>query len=241
MLPAPPMSCAGWWFTQLWRVLLSARPARHALWTLAYPEPGEVRARPGEGGPALERISGSLQLGTERRCAVTWDWPGEDGMLHTLQALWQPGELVVRPLEWSRRRRPFPTLDAQVGQAPWPLRVPIAVRGWHGQLLEHAEIVAVDEERSYPLQWGPPRGEPRLPVTDLPCTLTGPEREQPESGPTVTLAGLTLPWRIDLDRECWVLWRRFSATALLERLGGAEGACPRHGYGCPWPATGRVR
>ena len=29
MLPAPPSSCSGWWFSQLWRALLAERPERH--------------------------------------------------------------------------------------------------------------------------------------------------------------------------------------------------------------------
>jgi hypothetical protein len=210
------------------------------LWTFTYPEPGEVRARPG-GAATVETIAGSLRRGAERRCAVAWEWPGEDGMLHALQALWQPGDSAVRPLDWQHRRLPLPTLDPRIGQAPWPLRVAIAVRGWHGQLLEHAEIAAGDDERAYRLEWAPPPGEPRLPITDLPCTLAVPDREHPDRVATLTLAGMTLPWRIDLDRETWAIWRRLSAGALLESLGGAEDACPRHGYACPWPATGRVR
>jgi hypothetical protein len=119
--------------------------------------------------------------------------------------------------------------------------VAIAVRGWHGQLLERAEIITSGAEHSYSVQWAPPPGEPRLPITDLPCVLAVPERENPDRALTLTLAGLSLPWRIDLDCETWAIWRRLSGSVLLERLGGPEGACPRHGHTCPWPATGRVR
>lgn len=240
MLPAPPASCAGWWFTQLWRALLQARPPSIMQWSFAYPDHGAVRAHPGD-APTVETIAGSLQRGAEPRCAVAWEWPGEDGMLHAMQAFWQPGAFAVRPLEWQHRRVPLPALDPRLGQAPWPLSVAIAVRGWHGQLLEYAEIAAGDGERSYRLEWASPPGEPRLPITDLPCSLSAPDREHPERAATLTLAGLTLPWRIDLDREVWPVWRRLSGTTLLERLGGPEGACPRHGYACPWPTTGRVR
>lgn len=239
MLPAPPASCAGWWFTQLWRALLHTRPGAHLLWTLNYPEPGEVRSR--LNGAAAERIAGTLHLDSTRRCAVTWEWPGEDGMLHSLQAVWQPGEVVVRPLEWAHRRLPPSAPDPGGGQAPWPLCVAIAARGWHGQFLEHADIAADDGAHSYPVRWPPPPGEPRLPLTDLPCALAVPDREHPDRADTLTLAGLTLPWRIDLDRESWAIWRRFAASALLDRLGGPDGVCPRHGHACPWPATGRAR
>lgn len=239
MLPAPPSSCAGWWFSQLWRALLAHQPERHGNWTLAYPEPGEMRARLRVAGPRFDTIAGSFHEGAERRCIVAWDWPGEDGMQHTVRALWQPGEVVVRPLEWSRLRRPFPRPGGRGEVVPWPLRVHIHARGWHRQLLEKAELEAGDDGHIYPVLWPPPPGEPRLPETELPCALTGLDR-QPDSAPALILAGLPLPWQINLDREAWPVWRRFSAGALLDALGGPGGVCPRHGHSCPWPATGRA-
>jgi hypothetical protein len=207
---------------------------------LAYPEPGTVRAQYGEAATSVEAIAGTLQVAAERRYTVAWDWPGEDGMFHRVRAIWQPGELIVRPLEWLHQRRPFPTPDPRVAPVPWPLNVAITVRGWHDQLLEYAEIVASDAKRSYPVHWPPPHGRLRPPRTDLPCTLATPGREHPESMAALTLAGLTLPWRIDLDRQSWVIWRRFAGAALLDRLGAPAGTCPRHGHSCPWPASGRM-
>ena len=160
-------------------------------------------------------------------------------MLHTLQAAWQLGEVVVRPLDWIRSRQPFPILMSRAGQAPWPLHVCIHVHGWHDQLLERADLEALDGTTSYPIRWEPPLGEPRLPTTELPCTITSYGRRTGEGLPALILAGLTLPWRIDLDRDAWNIWRRLSAGDLLRLLGGPGGACPRHGNLCPWPYTGR--
>ena len=94
MLPAPPSSCAGWWFAQLWRAVLRHRPDRHTIWLVGYPEPGEAVFQP-YGGPetGIETISGALHEGADRHLAVTWEWPGEDGMLHSMRLLWQPGEV----------------------------------------------------------------------------------------------------------------------------------------------------
>lgn len=238
MLPAPPSSCAGWWFAQLWRALLRAQPDRHAIWLIGYPEPGEIRFRP-YGGPeaAIEEIAGTLHEGADRRCAVAWEWPGEDGMLHALRLFWQPGETFVRPIEWMRSRRPLPGPPARSDSIPWPLRVRLYASGWHGQTLERAELEAVDGSRDYPIRWDVPPGEPRLPLTELPCSL---DHRGGEVIPALILAGLTLPWRIDLDREAWAVWRRISAGDLLRQLGGPSGMCPRHGRICPWPITGRI-
>src|SRR5262249_38069862 len=146
MLPAPPSSCAGWWFAQLWRAVLAEQPERHAIWLLRYPEPGEVRMRLSYGGEGsqVEAMAGSLHDGAERRCLLGWDWPGEDGMLHTLRTSWQPGEIHVRPIEWVRLRQPFPASAARPNAVPWPYRVRIRARGWHGQLLDRIELEATD-------------------------------------------------------------------------------------------------
>ena len=240
MLPAPPSSCAGWWFSQLWRVVLATQPASHKTWALAYPEPGAIRARLSAGEPRIEAIAGSYQDGAERRCTVAWEWPGEDGMLHSMHALWQPGEVIARPLEWSRLRRPLSLVAVGLEPTPWPLRVRIYARGWHNQLLDRAEIEATDGGTAVAVRWPPPPGEPRLPETELPCVLTSLDRQQRDGAAALTMAGLTLPWRIDLDHEAWAVWRRFGADALLERLGGSDGLCSRHGRNCPWPATGRT-
>jgi hypothetical protein len=241
MLPAAPSSCAGWWFAQLWQALLRRRPDRHTTWLLSYPEPGELRLRsvvvpstPPEG------IAGAFHEGAERRCMVAWEWPGEDGMFHSLRLLWQPGEVIVRPIDWVRDRQPFPTTTSLPDAVPWPLRVRIRARGWHGQILERAELEAADGARAFPIRWEPPLGEPRLPVTELPCSLTMLDRQGSDGIPALSLAGLTLPWRIDLDRDAWAVWRRLSAGDLLRRLGGPKGICPRHGRPCPWPITGRI-
>lgn len=245
MLPAPPSSCAGWWFAQLWRAMLALTPTEYASWAIRYPDPGEVRLDLRGTGTLMERIAGSYLQGAERRCAVGWDWPGEDGMLHIMWVVWQPGEVIVRPLEWVRQRRPFPLLPGGVADVPWPLRVRITARGWHNQTLERGTIEASDGATAYPVEWAPPPGLPRLPRTDLPCALTtmhqpGMPRGAPDA-PAIALAGLTLPWQIDLDREAWAPWRRLDGSALLASLGGPSGSCPRHGAACPWPATGRTR
>lgn len=240
MLPASPSSCAGWWFSQLWRAALRLRPDRHAGWLISYPDPGEVRLRPyGDQDPRIEQVAGAFYEGADRRVIVQWDWPGEDGMMHSLRLGWQPGEILVRPVDWARLRQPLPVVDARTGDAPWPLRVRIRVRGWHGQLLERTELEATDGSRAFPVRWEPPLGEPRLPETELPCSLTNLDR-QGNISPALILAGLTLPWRIDLDRDAWVVWRRLSAGDLLRTLGGPTIVCPRHGRVCPWPVTGRV-
>lgn len=238
MLPAPPASCAGWWFSHLWRALSARQPATHGSWSLSYPESGEICARL-SGAPArMETIVGSFRDGADRRTAARWERPGEDGMLHETRALWQPGEVIVRPLEWAHMRRPLDALGADA--VPWPLRVRIAVRGWHHQPLERAEIDARDGVVPCPVVWGPPPGELRLPATELPCAIVAPDRRHPDAAPSIVLAGLTLPWHIDLDREAWAIWRRFAAGTLVEALGGLDGHCPRHGRDCPWPATGRT-
>jgi hypothetical protein len=211
------------------------------MWLIGYPEPGEAVFQP-YGGPeaGIETITGALREGADRHLAVTWEWPGEDGMLHSMRLLWQPGEVIVRPIDWVRVRRPFPSAIPRSDAVPWPLRVRIYASGWHGQTLERAELEVVDGAREFPIRWDPPIGEPRLPATDLPCNLTALDRQADDAPTALILAGLTLPWRIDLDRDAWPLWRRLSAGDLLRRLGGPQGACPRHGRLCPWPITGRI-
>jgi hypothetical protein len=118
--------------------------------------------------------------------------------------------------------------------------VSIFAHGWHGQLLEFIDIAAVEGDRAYPINWDPPVGNPRLPRTDLPCALVEEHTAGVAADSQLTLAGLSLPWIIDVDRSSWAIWRRLSGVALLDAVGGAAGACPRHGMHCSWPATGRT-
>ena len=122
---------------------------------------------------------------------------------------------------------------------PWPLRVSLDAHGWHGQTLDRAEIQACDGPIRLPMSWEGPEGEPRPPISDLPCAVTVLGNRAGEGIPALILAGLTLSWRIDLDRDAWAVWRRLSAADLLCRLGGPGGVCPRHGAACPWPLTGQ--
>ncbi|HVC82191.1 MAG TPA: hypothetical protein VNL35_17000 [Chloroflexota bacterium] len=239
MLPPPQSSCAGWWFSRLWRVLLAERPDRHTIWHIEYPGPGEAVLRPfGGPNPLGETLSGILRDEGPRRMMLAWDWPGEDGMRHLLRTAWELGEVVVRPLDWVRGRQPPGDLAAGAGGIPWPLRVRIDAHGWHGQTLERAEIQANDGSTGFPILWEGWHGALRVPATDLPCAITSLGRRAGEGIPALILAGLTLPWRIDIDRDAWTAWRRLAAGDLLDRLGGPGGVCPRHGARCPWPATG---
>jgi len=239
MLPPPQSSCAGWWFSRLWRVLLAERPTRHGIWHIEYPNPGEALLRPfGGPHPLGEALSCILRDNGPGRMLLAWDWPGEDGMRHVLRTAWEVGEVVVRPLDWVRGRQPPGDRAADGPAIPWPLRVRIDAHGWHGQTLERADVQAGDGPTAFPIHWEGPHGEARVPATDLPCALTALTRQAGEKIPALILAGLTLPWRIDIDRDAWAAWRRVSAGELLNQLGGPDGLCPRHGLRCRWPATG---
>jgi hypothetical protein len=208
-------------------------------------------ARLRESEPRLEFFVGDLQeSNAERRCAVSWEWPGDDGNLHTSAVTWQPGETFVRPLTWWRRRRPLPGPAPDSAIPPWPLTVVLDVRGSHGHLLERASIRARKMPTTaellahsgsagteYEVSWTAPWGQYRLPQTDLPCQLSSIAVAAGHHEPALLLAGLTLAWRIDLDREAWFLWRRLGGSELLRALGGGAG-CPEHGMECPWPSKG---
>lgn len=237
MLPPPQSSCAGWWFARLWRALLAQRPERHGIWRIEYPAAGEVLLRPfGGPHPLEETITGALREEGPRRLLLAWEWPGEDGMRHVLRGAWEVGEVVTRALDWVRSRQ-----AVRADAIPWPLRVRVDAHGWHEQTLERAEIQAYDGPTAIPIEWGMPQGEPRAPITTLPAALTTLGRYAGEGVPAIILAGLTLAWRIDLDRDAWAVWQRLSAGELLHQLGGPGGVCPRHGTLCPWPAGGRER
>ena len=239
MLPPPQSSCAGWWLSRLWRELLVQRPDRHAIWHIEYPAPGDALLRPfGGPHPLEETVSGTLRDEGRRRMLLNWEWPGEDGMRHVFRAAWEIGDTVVRPLDWVRNRQPTSGPLGNGNGRPWPLRVRIDAHGWHGQTLERAEIRALDGPAHIPILWDGRQGEPRIPRTELPCVMTALSRRDGETTPAVSLAGLTLPWTIDVDRDAWTVWRRLSAHELLHGLGGPAGQCPRHGKHCPWPTTG---
>jgi hypothetical protein len=239
MLPPPQSSCAGWWFSRLWRALLAQRPERHAIWRIDYPGPEEVLLRPfGGAHPLEEAVGGTLREAEPRRMLLHWEWPGEDGMHHLFRGAWEVGEVVVRPLDWVRSRRPHSDPSGHAAGGPWPLRLRVDAHGWHGQTLERAEIQVEDGLISFPIRWDGRHGEPRTPLTEIPSAITALGRHAGEGPPALILAGLTLPWRIDLDHDAWAVWRRLSADQLLYGLGGPAGACPRHGAHCPWPAAG---
>jgi hypothetical protein len=240
MLPSPPSSCAGWWFAQLWRRVLSERPERIGSWRLTFERAGDVRLVPVTGtGSVTDVVYGHYPLegepgdGIDGPLMVARYWPGEDGMLHTLRLTWHMGEVAVYPATWARTRGEFPE-SSSPDQVPWPHSLPIVAMGRDGQLLDQAMV----EVAGTRLQWRPPVGGPRLPDTDLPCSLVmGDERQAAE----LILAGLPLPWKIDLDREAWPIWRRLDAGAMLSALGGPRATCPLHGVSCSWPLRGRSR
>jgi hypothetical protein len=240
MLPPPQSSCAGWWLSRLWLKLLERRPERHAIWHIEYPAPGEILLRPfGGPHPLQEAVTGMLRDEDRRRMLLNWEWPGEDGMRHTFRGAWEIGDTVTRPLDWVRTRQPSASGSISNGNpGPWPLRVRLDIYGWHGQTLERAEILAADGQTRMPVLWDARQGEPRIPRTELPCAMTALSERDGERVPALSLAGLTLPWRIDVDRDAWPVWRRLSADTLLYELGGPSGQCPRHGSFCPWPTQG---
>lgn len=240
MLPAPPSSCAGWWFAQLWRRLLAERHERIGNWRVSFEKAGELRMVPatanGLGGDVIQGrfpLAGEPGDGVDGPLMVARHWPGEDGMLHMLRLTWHMGEIAVYPAGWGRTRSAWPE-RATADQVPWPHSLPIVALGREGQLLDQIMVEVADSR----LHWGPPPGEPRIPNTDIPCSLVVGDRHRAVE---LILAGLPLAWQIDLDREAWSIWRRLNASEMLSALGGPRGACPRHGMTCPWPATGRSR
>jgi hypothetical protein len=246
MLPAPPSSCSGWWFNQLWRGLLAERPERHGGWRIVYYTGRITRIQiVAERSRGEESIEG-VPRNSEGRLTAAWVWPGEEGMRHSLYLSWQPGEYLVRAMEWVRLR---------VMPSPGPSGVDLAVamsmevfaRAWHNQLLDQIGLAieqvigeGKDLRVRLPIEWTAPFGAPRLPITEAPCTLSSVRYPDGTSAPALIIAGLTLPWLIDVDREAWPLWQRLGGSDLLHQAGGPWGDCPRHGRTCPWPETGSI-
>jgi hypothetical protein len=240
MLPAPPSSCAGWWFAQLWRRLLSGRHPVVQGWRVHANEAGELTLIPEASGEAGgEEVHGSyppsveLGNGADRSLVVARHWPGEDGMRHMLRLTWHVGQMAVYPGDWSRARSPESEAES-VMRVPWPHSLTVAAYGLDHQSLDSA-VIEVEGER---VHWQPPRGVPRSPYVDVPSSVVGAERTDETE---LILAGLPLRWHIELDREAWPIWRRLNGNAMLAAVGGPWEACPRHGVTCPWTTSGRSR
>jgi hypothetical protein len=245
VLPPPPSSCSGWWFNQLWQYLLAERPERHDGWRIVYYTGRITRIQlVAERSRGEESIEGEPHT-SEGRLTAHWVWPGEEGMRHSLDLSWQPGDSLVRAMEWVRQRV-FPA-PGGVGPAPLATSVMVSGRAWHHQLLDQIDLAleqangtSVGPRTRLPLEWTVPYGVPRLPITTAPCALSSVRYPDGTRMPALIVAGLTLPWQIDLDREAWPVWQRIGADDLLSALGGPRQYCPRHGRACPWPETGAV-
>jgi hypothetical protein len=245
MLPAPPSSCSGWWFNQLWRQLPAARPDRHGSWRIIYYTGQTTRIQLIAGRSRGEESVEGVPRTSEGRIATSWVWPGEEGMRHSLYLTWQPGERLVRAMEWVRlRAMPGPETTIP-DRAPTAASLEIFARAWHHQALDQIGLIVEQvhgnrkEARTrYTLDWAPPSGTPRLPITETPCMLSSVHYPDGTQAPALIVAGLTLPWVIDVDREAWPVWKRVAGSELLAQVGGPAGECPRHGRACPWPETG---
>jgi hypothetical protein len=246
MLPAPPSSCSGWWFSQLWRCLLAERPERYGGWRIVYYAGRVTRiqfvAERSRGEESLEGVPRN----SEGRLTASWVWPGEEGMRHSLYLSWQPGEYLVRALEWARQRV-LPAVEPAAADPAAAMSLEVFARAWHNQLLDQIGL-ALEQVASggngrrtrLPLEWTVPFSAPRLPITEAPCALSSVHYPDGTRAPALIVAGLTLPWLVDVDREAWPMWQRIGGSDLLHQVGGPQGDCPRHGRACPWPETGSV-
>jgi hypothetical protein len=228
--------------------LLAERPERHGGWRILYHTGRLVRIQlVAERSRGEESIEGVPRT-SEGRLTASWVWPGEEGMRHSLYLTWQPGESIVRAMEWARLRV-VPPPETAADTAPRALSLEVYARAWHNQLLDQIGLIVKQAEEGdvrkeprarLPLDWSVPFGVPRLPITTVPCALSSLRYPDGTRAPALIVAGLTLPWLIDLDREAWPMWQRLGANDMLRDLGGPQEECPRHGRHCPWPCTGSV-
>jgi hypothetical protein len=246
MLPAPSSSCSGWWFSQLWRCLLAERIERYAGWRIIYHTGRIARIQLVAARSRGEESIEGVPRNSEGRLTAGWVWPGEEGMRHSLYLNWQPGEYLVRAMEWARLRV-IPPPETTADPVPAAMSLEVFARAWHNQVLDQIglSIERVDtggkgSRTRLPLEWTVPFGAPRLPISEAPCALSSVRYPDGAGAPALIVAGLTLPWLIDVDREAWPMWQRIDGDGLLCEAGGPLDECPRHGRDCPWPRTGSI-